>query len=149
LWGRSRWRWQDDEILTVIQVPALPAHTAAVYLKYGLLERPSVGVAVAVTALPNQVHEVRVAVGCVGPTPRRLRDVEGLLSHKELSEVRATCDVAGALAGSAADAVTDLHGSAEYKAYIVGVLLRRAFERAYQQAIGGNVGDEEPRKGTA
>ena len=59
----------DDEILTAIEVPALPAHTAAAYLKYGLLERPSVGVAVAVTALPNQVHEVRVAVGCVGPTP--------------------------------------------------------------------------------
>jgi CO/xanthine dehydrogenase FAD-binding subunit len=47
-----------------------------------------------VTALPHQVYEVRVAVGCVGPTPRRLRDVEGLLSQKELSEVRATYDVA-------------------------------------------------------
>jgi CO/xanthine dehydrogenase FAD-binding subunit len=100
-----------DEILTAIQVPALPAHTAAAYLKYGLLERPSVGVAVAVTALPDQVQEVRVAVGCVGPTPRRLRDVEGLLSQKELPEVRARLDAAGALAGSAADAVTDLHGS--------------------------------------
>ena len=98
----------DDEILTAIRVPALPAHTAAAYLKYGLLERPSVGVAVAVTALPDQVQEVRAAVGCVGPTPRRLRDVEGLLSQKELAEVRATLDAAGALAGSAADAVTDL-----------------------------------------
>jgi carbon-monoxide dehydrogenase medium subunit len=139
----------DDEILTAIEVPALPVHTAAAYLKYGLLERPSVGVAVAVTALPNQVHEVRVAVGCVGPTPRRLRDVEGLLSQKELPAVRATLDAAGALAGGAADAVTDLHGSAEYKAYLVGVLLRRAFEQAYQQAIGGNPSDAEQGKGTA
>src|SRR5207249_5580266 len=127
----------DDEILTAIRVPALPAHTAAAYLKYGLLERPSVGVAVAVTALPNQVQEVRVAVGCVGPTPRRLRDVEGLLSAKEVPEGRAALDVAAALAVSAADAVTALHGSAQYKACLVGVLLRRAFERAYQQAIGG------------
>jgi CO/xanthine dehydrogenase FAD-binding subunit len=95
------------------------------------------------------VHEVRVAVGCVGPTPRRLRDVEGLLSQKELPAVRATLDAAGALAGSAADAITDLHGSAEYKAYLVGVLLRRAFERAYQQAIGGNPSDAEQGKGTA
>src|SRR5262249_31085930 len=79
-----------DEILTAIQVPALPAHTAAVYVKYGLLERPSVGVAVTVTALPNQVQEVRVAVGCVSPTPRRLWDVEGLLGSKEVSEVRPT-----------------------------------------------------------
>src|SRR5947199_3985525 len=95
----------DDEILTAIRVPVLPAHTAAAYLKYGLLERPSVGVAVALTALPIQVQEVRIAVGCVGPTPRRLRDVESLLSQKQLAEVQATLDTAGALAGSAADAV--------------------------------------------
>jgi carbon-monoxide dehydrogenase medium subunit len=139
----------DDEILTAIQVPTLPAHTTAAYLKYGLLERPSVGVAVAVTALPNQVQEVRVAVGCVGPTPHRLRDVEGLLSQKEVAEVRATLDATGALAGRAADAITDLHGSAEYKAYLVGVLLRRAFEQAYQQAIGGDTGDAARGRGRA
>jgi len=139
----------DDELLTTIRVPVLPVHTAAAYLKYGHLERPSVGVAVAVTALPKQVQEVRVAVGCVGPTPHRLRDVEGLLSQKELPEVRATLDAAGALAGRAADAVTDLHGSAEYKAYLVGVLLRRAFEHAYQQAIGKDTGDTERGRETA
>ena len=131
----------DDELLTAIRVPVLPVHTATAYLKYGHLERPSVGVAVAVTALPKQVQEVRVAVGCIGPTPHRLRDVEGLLSQKELPEVRATLAAAGALAGRAADAVTDLHGSAEYKAYLVGVLLRRAFEHAYQQAIEADTGD--------
>ena len=139
----------DDELLTAIRVPVLPMHTAVAYLKYGHLERPSVGVAVAVTALPEQVQEVRVAVGCVGPTPHRLRDVEGLLGQKELSEVRATLDAAGALAGRAADAVTDLHGSAEYKAYLVGVLLQRAFEHAYRQAIGEDTGDTERGRGTA
>jgi CO/xanthine dehydrogenase FAD-binding subunit len=90
-----------------------------------------------------------VAVGCVGPTPRRLREVEALLSQKELPAVRAALDTAGALAGSAADAVTDLHGSAEYKAHLVGVLLRRALERAYQQAIGVNASDTEREGGTA
>ena len=139
----------DDELLTAIRVPVLPMHTAVAYLKYGHLERPSVGVAVAVTALPKHVQEVRVAVGCVGPTPHRLWDVEGLLGQKELSEVRATLDAAGALAGRAADAVTDLHGSAEYKAYLVGVLLQRAFEHAYRQAIGEDTGDTERGRGTA
>jgi carbon-monoxide dehydrogenase medium subunit len=139
----------EDEILTAIRVPALPAHTAAAYLKYGLLERPSVGVAVTVTALPDQVQAVRVAVGCVGPTPRRLRDVETRLSQKELPEARAALDTAGALAGRTADAVTDLHGSAEYKAHLVGVLLQRAFERAYRQAIEGNTIDAAREGGTA
>jgi aerobic carbon-monoxide dehydrogenase medium subunit len=132
-----------DEMLTTIHVPPLPAHTATAYLKFGHLERPSVGVAVAVTALPDQVQEVRLAVGCVGPTPRRLREVEALLSGKTLAGARAALGSAGTLAGEAVDAVTDLHGSAEYKEYMVGVLLRRAFEQAYEQAVR----EEEGGKG--
>jgi carbon-monoxide dehydrogenase medium subunit len=129
---------EEDEILTEIHIPLLPAHTAAAYKKFGMLERPSVGVAVAVTALPNEVREVRIAVGCVGPTPRRMREAEAMLSGKEVTAVRAALPVAGVLAGRAAKAVSDLHGSAEYKTYLVGVLLRRAFEDAYQQAVGGD-----------
>src|SRR5262245_44067832 len=37
---------EEDEILTEIHVPYLPEYTAAAYKKFGLLERPSVGVAV-------------------------------------------------------------------------------------------------------
>ena len=126
---------EEDEVLTAIEVPRLPPHTAASYLKFGYLERPSVGVAVAVTALPEVVQEVRIAVGCVGPVPRRMPEAEALLNGKALEEVRATLDTAGEHAGRAADAMTDLHGSAEYKAYLVGVLLRRAFEQAYEHAV--------------
>jgi carbon-monoxide dehydrogenase medium subunit len=128
---------EEDELLTEIRVPPLPAHTAAAYLKFGFLERPSVGLAVTVTAIPEGVQAVRLAVGCVGPTPRRVPEAEALLSGKDLAEVRATLSAAGELAGRAAEAVTDLHGAAEYKEYLVGVLLRRAFEQAYQQAVAG------------
>jgi carbon-monoxide dehydrogenase medium subunit len=126
----------EDELLTAIHVLPLPAQTAAAYTKFGHLERPSVGVAVAVTAVPEQVQEVRIAVGCVGPTPRRIREAEALLSGKEVTEARLALGAAGSLAGRAAEAVTDLHGTAEYKAHMVGVLLRRTFEQAYQQAVG-------------
>jgi carbon-monoxide dehydrogenase medium subunit len=130
----------EDELLTAIHVPPLPAQTAAVYMKFGHLERPSVGVAVAVTAVPEQVQEVRIAVGCVGPTPRRMREAETLLSGKDVTEARMALKAVGSLAGRAAEAVTDLHGTAEYKAHMVGVLLRRAFEQAYQQAVSGERG---------
>jgi carbon-monoxide dehydrogenase medium subunit len=126
-----------DELLTSIRVPLLPEHTATAYQKFGMLERPSVGVAVRVTAVPDGVQDVRLAVGCVGPTPRRIRDAEALLAGKELAAARAALAAAGTLAGRAAEAVTDLHGSAEYKEYLVGVLLRRAFEEAHQRAIAG------------
>jgi carbon-monoxide dehydrogenase medium subunit len=125
---------EEDEVLTEVRVPLLPAHTAVAYLKFGLLERPSVGVAVAVTAISEGIQEVRLAIGCVGPTPRRVREAEVLLSGKDLAEVRATLGAAGELAGRAAEAITDLHGSAEYKEYLIGVLLRRAFEQAYRHA---------------
>lgn len=128
---------EADELLTAVRVPPLPAHTAAAYLKFGFLERPSVGVAVAVTATAEGIQEVRIAVGCVGPVPRRMREAEALLRNKTLDDVRATLGAAGDVAGGAADAITDLHGSADYKTYLVGVLLRRAFEQAYQQASRG------------
>jgi carbon-monoxide dehydrogenase medium subunit len=138
---------EPDELLTTIRVPPLPAHTAAAYLKFGFLERPSVGVAVAVTATAAGVQDVRIAVGCVGPAPRRMRAAEALLSGKELAEARAALEAAGALAGRAAEAVTDLHGSAEYKQYLVGVLLRRAFEQAWQWAVGGRGAEGEHGRG--
>jgi carbon-monoxide dehydrogenase medium subunit len=127
---------EADELLTSIQVPALAPNTAVAYRKFGFLERPSVGVAVSVTATPEQVHTVKLAVGCVGPVPRRIREVEDLLSGKKgIDDVRSAMETAMQMAGRAADAITDLHGSAEYKAYLVGVLLRQAFEEAYQTAV--------------
>jgi carbon-monoxide dehydrogenase medium subunit len=126
---------EADELLTSIQIPALSPNTAVAYRKFGFLERPSVGVAVAVTASPEQVQAVKLAVGCVGPVPRRMREVEDLLSRKHIDEVRGEMATAMQMAGHAADAVTDLHGAADYKAYLVGVLLRQAFEQAYQRAV--------------
>ena len=126
---------EEDELMTAIDIPKLPAHTAAAYHKFGFLERPSVGLAAAVTATPDGIHETRVAVGCVGPAPRRLPDVEALLSGKDIFEARAQLETAGAIAGRAADAITDLHGSADYKEYLVGVLLRHAFNEAYEAAL--------------
>ena len=72
-----------------------------------------------------------------GPTPRRMREAEALLCGQAIDTVQARLSEAGALAGRAADAVSDLHGSAEYKEYLVGVLLRRAFADAYQQVMAG------------
>jgi carbon-monoxide dehydrogenase medium subunit len=121
---------EGDELLTEIAVPPLPPRSAAAYMKFGILERPSVGVGVAVTLDDGRVAGARVAVGCVGPVPRRMREAEALLTGKAVAESRAALAAAGRVAGRAADAVSDLHGSADYKEHLVGVLLRRAFEQA-------------------
>ena len=117
---------EPDEILTkiVVRVPS-PAGRSA-YLKFGYLERPSVGVGLAFN-LNGQVSSMRIAVGCAGPAPRRVEEAEALLEGKSREEAERNLAQAGALAGRAAQAITDLHGSQDYKEHIVGVLLKRAF----------------------
>ena len=124
---------EGDEVLSEITVPALPPRMAAAYLKFGILERPSVGVAVGVGLNGGGVRDVRIAVGCVGPVPRRMREPEAMLKGKSLAEAEALLPAAGEAAGRASEAVTDLHGSAEYKEHIVKVLIGRAFRAAIGQ----------------
>ena len=120
---------QADEVLTKIQVPIPAPHARSAYLKFGYLERPSVGVAVAFN-LNGGVSGVRIAVGCAGPAPRRVAEAEALLEGKSKDEALRHVAEAGAAAGRAAQAISDLHGSQEYKEHIVGVLLKRAFQSA-------------------
>ena len=120
---------EADEVLTKIQVPIPAPNARSAYLKFGYLERPSVGVAVAFN-LNGGVSGVRIAVGCAGPAPRRVAEAEALLEGKSKDEALRHVAEAGAAAGRAAQAISDLHGSQEYKEHIVGVLLKRAFQSA-------------------
>jgi len=119
---------EPGEILTEIHVPVLPPRSAAAYLRFAFLERPSVGVGVALTldGSGQGVVDARIAVGCVGPKPTRMEEAEALLKGLSLEEALARAEQAGELAGRQSRAVSDLHGSAEYKEHLVKVLTRRA-----------------------
>jgi carbon-monoxide dehydrogenase medium subunit len=123
---------ESDELLTEIQVPLPPARSGVVYLKFGYLERPSVGLALLVSFDEGgrSIVEARVAVGCAGPTPRRMEEAEELLRGKGVKEARSLIPRAGEVAGRACEAISDLHGSQDYKEHIVQVLLKRAFHHA-------------------
>lgn len=126
---------ESDELLTEIRVPAPGAQSGIAYLKFGYLERPSVGAAVALTLNGGgkSVSDIKIAVGCAGPAPKRVAEAEELLRGKGIDEATQNLPKAGAVAGSAAQAISDLHGSQEYKEHIVGVLLKRAFQNALSQ----------------
>lgn len=121
---------QPDELLTEIQIPAPTEHFRSAYLKFGYLERPSVGVAVAFQQNGGGLSDVKIAVGCAGPAPRRVPEAEALLNGKSRADAEGSLAEAGAIAGRASQAISDLHGSQEYKEHIVGVLLKRAFQSA-------------------
>jgi len=124
---------EADEVLSEIRIPVPAAKSGIAYLKFGYLERPSVGVAVALT-LNGGVSDAKIAVGCAGPAPSRVAEAEGLLKGKSIDEASRNLASAGQVAGRAAQAISDLHGAQDYKEHIVGVLLKRAFQRAVAQS---------------
>jgi len=118
-----------DEVLSEIRIPAPAAKSGIAYLKFGYLERPSVGVAIALT-LNGGISDAKIAVGCAGPAPKRVAEAEAMLIGKSIEEGTRNLASAGQVAGRAAQAISDLHGAQDYKEHIVGVLLKRAFQRA-------------------
>jgi carbon-monoxide dehydrogenase medium subunit len=123
---------EPDEVLSEIRIPAPAEKSGIAYLKFGYLERPSVGVAVALT-LNGGITDAKIAVGCAGPAPKRVPEAEGLLKGKSVEEASRNLAGAGQVAGRAAQAISDLHGAQDYKEHIVGVLLKRVFQRAVAQ----------------
>lgn len=125
---------EPDELLTEIRVPSVPQPAGAAYLKFGYLERPSVGLGLFLAWNGSDaITEARVAVGCAGPKPRRVEEAEELLKGKSSKQASSLLGRAGEIAGRAADAISDLHGAADYKEHIVGVLLKRAFQQILQE----------------
>ena len=130
---------EADEMLTDIRVPLPPAGSGFSYLKFGHLERPSVGLAVLLVLDPGRksIAEARIAVGCVGPKPQRVDDAEALLRRKAIDEAQQLIAGAGDIAARSSQAISDLHGSQDYKEHIVRVLLKRAFQQAYERCLSG------------
>jgi carbon-monoxide dehydrogenase medium subunit len=126
---------QKGEILTEVRLPLLPAGAGAAYKKFGIHERPTVGVGVVLIAGPDgSITDARIAVGCVGPKPDRIAEAEAVLKGIALSDFDARLKEAAAAAGAAVEPVDDLHGSAEYKRHLVSVFVRRAATEALAAA---------------
>ncbi len=136
-----------DELLAAVTFTPWPSGTAATYVKFGVHERPTLGIALAL--LPDgdargftasaRIGGARLAVGCVNPRPARVPAAEARLAGvtvRELGDVRN--DVA-ALAAAQVDAVDDLHGSADYKREMAAVFTRRALDAAAARARGETV----------
>ena len=107
----------EDEILTEIQLPALPAGTG-----WGFEEFARRSGDFALTAVGATVaDDVRIAVIGAHDTPLRLTKAEALYPDMD------------AVVAAARDAVSpndDLHASADYRRHLVGILTRRALESA-------------------
>jgi carbon-monoxide dehydrogenase medium subunit len=113
-----------DELVTAIEIPVPPADARIAYVKFQILERPSVGVAVVARLRDGRfVDAPSVVVGAVDEVPRPL-DTSGLAGEDARSAE--TADTLAEFARAAVEPVADLAGDAEYKTHLVGVFARRA-----------------------
>jgi carbon-monoxide dehydrogenase medium subunit len=114
----------SDEIVTAIEVPVPHAGRRAAYVKFQILERPSVGVAIVGAVRGGRFGDApAVVVGAADEKPRRV-DTK-TLSGATLRD-DATADALATAARAAVDPVADLAGDADYKRHLVGVFARRA-----------------------
>ena len=144
-WETAR---RPDELLASVRLSPWPTGTGAAYVKFGVHERPTLGIAVALrldgAGGRARVADVRVAIGCVSPRPMRAEAAEARVNGVAEAELG---DVTGAMADAAAESVDpadDLHGSAEYKREMVAVFVRRALRVAVARARGAELSASFP-----
>ncbi len=129
----------ENELLTAVLVPNLPSGFGAAYARFGLREGNAIAVAgVAAGLLLNgddTVREARIVLGSVAPIPKLAESAAAALVGEVPSPD--AFEQAASLAREAAEPISDVRGSADYRRELVGILTRRALATAYRRATEG------------
>jgi len=112
---------KDNEVLTTIRVPVLPAGSGACYMKF---PHPASRFAIVGVFVADFGGKVRVGITGAGPSAFRQAEMEKALSAKFAPE-----SVAG-IKVKADGLNNDLHASPEYRAHLITVMCKRAVEQA-------------------
>lgn len=124
----------DGEILAELRIPAKASQLKAAYLKLGkrkAMEIATVGVAVALEMNGETCTDCRIALGSVAPTVIRPAKAEECLLGKKLTQEVIECAAGKAM--EAAQPISDIRATAEYRREMVGEMLRRAIAAASQR----------------
>jgi len=128
------------ELITGLSVSVGPDQGSA-YVRHGTrrqLEIALVGAAawIQLEKTSGTVKDARICLGAVGPRPMPAPEAaKTLLSKKPDAEAIARCAEA---AVKEATPIDDFRGSAGYRSELVGVLVRRALEKAVERAQGAS-----------
>jgi aerobic carbon-monoxide dehydrogenase medium subunit len=120
-----------DELLTGISIPLLDPASRSSYQRFKTHERPVASVAATLRLDGGVIDDARLAAGCVGPKPVRLRQTERLLMG-QAPEHQLLADAAEL---AASEAVVDEEGfeSVDYKRHLVKILAGRALRQAAEE----------------
>ena len=124
------------ELLTTIEIPAMPAGSGMTHLRFAFHERPAATVSAWVHVAEGRVADARVAVGSVGIVPVLVAGVAERLGGQDPNALDEATLAALALAGAdTAEPVSDSNGSDEYKHALVQTLIARAVRDAANKAV--------------
>ena len=114
-----------DEL--VVAAEWAPVEGPGTFAKVGPRSSMVIAVASVCVQLDEPGHDVRIALGSVGPTVLRATRAEQLFTQVDWDDpdAHALCE-AGALAAADAHPIDDLRGSTAYRRQAVEVLVRRA-----------------------
>jgi aerobic carbon-monoxide dehydrogenase medium subunit len=133
--GPYQTRLEHGQLLRAVHIPLPPPGTNVAHRKLAFHERPAATVTCAVRVENGDVAEARIAVGSVGVTAVRAGAAEARLVGVSPRDDRAIGEAAE-VAAEAAGAIDDANGSAEYKAQLARVLVRRCFDEAANAGLG-------------
>jgi carbon-monoxide dehydrogenase medium subunit len=128
----------NDEVIAKFHIPVPPARTGSVYQRHTprkIMDIAAVGVGVRLTLDGESVHDARICLGAVAPTPLRATDAEAALVGQSPSDE--TFARAAELARGAASPISDARGSAEFRMYLVETMTKRCLAVALERAKTG------------
>lgn len=123
------------ELLVALRLPPPPAGSGSTYLRFiprNEMDIAVAGVGVQVTVRDGKYTAARIALASVAPTPLYVPDAgEALKGEVAGPEAIAR---AAEIARAAAQPISDMRGTADYRRHLCGVLTRRALETATARA---------------
>ncbi len=125
---------EPNELVTEVRFPVMPKGTGWAFQEFARRHGDFAIVEAGCTlTLDNGVvREVRIAVGGASPVAFRAKDAEDLLKGQRLTDD--LIEEAGTRAAAMAEPESDIHGSAEYRTHLAGVLTRRTLKEAQTRA---------------
>ena len=126
---------QANELLTEIRYRRPSEKGKSTFLKLGLRLEDAISVVSVAAYLECEgdvCQTVRIALGAVAPTPRRAKSAEALLIGQPLTDalIRQAAQVA---ASQDASPIDDVRASAEYRRWMVEVMVRRAVMSLFKE----------------
>jgi aerobic carbon-monoxide dehydrogenase medium subunit len=121
---------EEDELLTEVRLPLLPADTRVGFQEFSRRAGDfALSMAVVTYRIgKGRMADARVGLGGAEPHPRRIAEAEAALKGK--APGAEAFQAAGEAAAAAIDPLEDVHTSAEYRRDLVRAMTRRALDSA-------------------